>query len=76
MSMLEECYNNDKRKLYHAQKYAQFAIIMFESYGQDNYLPKAQMWLLEMIESGASESYKTKGLLEKITNILSKRAMV
>jgi tetratricopeptide (TPR) repeat protein len=76
MSMLEECYNNDKRKLYHAQKYAEFAIIMFENYGNDNYLSKAQVWLLEMIDSGASESYKTKNLLEKITNILSKRALV
>lgn len=71
MDILEECYSNDKRKIYHSQKFARFSIILYEEYNCTDYLKKAREWLIEMTSSGVSHSFTTKQLIEKLTNILS-----
>ena len=71
MDILEECYSNDKRKIYHSQKFARFSIILYEEYNCADYLKKAREWLIEMTSSGVSHSFTTKQLIEKLTNILS-----
>lgn len=72
MKVLEQCYHNDKRKIYHAQKFAEFAITMHNSYGCSDYLKKAQDWLIEMTQERVIESKNTVKLKEELANILSK----
>lgn len=72
LSILESCYENDKRKLYHAQKYAEFSIVMAEEFGIYDYLEKANDWLFQMTEDSVSDSYKTKSLKEKLSTLLTK----
>jgi len=72
MGILEQCYSNDKRKLYHAQKFAQFALILSDEYKVNDYLEPALKWLLEMTENDANESTRSRRLKEGIRNKLSK----
>ncbi len=73
MQILEKCYSNDKRKLYHAQKFAEFAIILCDEYAITDYLEKAQAWLQEMIEAGGNEaSPRTKTLVSRLSQHLSR----
>ena len=69
MRILEECYESDKRKVYHAQKYAEFAIKIFNEYNNDSYLDKATEWIHELIVSEESRSFKTKQLYRKLRDI-------
>lgn len=71
MVILEECYANDKRKLYHAQKYAEFAIILSREYDCNDYLEKAVDWLMQMTRDDVPDSLKTKRLKEKLSGLLS-----
>ena len=65
MEILERCYESDKRKVYHAQKYAEFAIWIFNEYNETTYLDKALKWLQVLIRSEESLSFKTKQLYRK-----------
>lgn len=66
MEILEECYKSDKRKVYHAQKYAEFALEYIKKYGEDTYIEQAFKWLEELIEREESMSRKTRKLYEDI----------
>lgn len=49
MVMLENCFNNDKRKVFHAVRYASQAISFYKKYGDDKsiaFLKKSKDWLL------------------------------
>lgn len=69
MRILEECYESDKRKVYHAQKYAEFAIKIFNEHNKESYLDKATEWIHELIVSEESRSFKTKQLYRKLRDI-------
>lgn len=69
MNILSECYKSDKRKVYHAQKYTEFALILFEIYGDNSYIEQATKWLTELINNEESMSRKTKSLYNKLRNV-------
>ena len=69
MNILAECYKSDKRKVYHAQKYAEFAIIFWDKYSDNQYIEQAFIWLKELIDKEESMSRKTKTLYEKLKSI-------
>lgn len=69
MNILAKCYQSDKRKVYHAQKYAEFAIDFFDIYTDNQYIEQAFMWLKELIDKEESMSRKTKMLYEKLKSI-------
>lgn len=66
MSILEKCYLSDKRKVYHAQKYAEFALKYQGKYGDDKYIEQAYCWLNELIKNEESMSRKTRRLFLSI----------
>lgn len=72
MLILESCYNNDKRKIYHAQKFAEFASFLYEHMGNENYIFKAHKWLREVIDSDSSPSRLTRKLFDCINSIMIK----
>ncbi len=55
MSIFEELHENDERKLYHTEKYSQYAIILAESYNIKDYLDNAISW----IDSLDAQQYNT-----------------
>lgn len=66
MSILDECYKSDKRKVYHAQKYAEFALVFLEKYEENIYIEQAFSWVEELIKKEESMSKKTISLYEKL----------
>ncbi|MCM1104263.1 MAG: SIR2 family protein [Clostridium sp.] len=66
MEILEACHKSDKRKVYHAQKYAEFAIYMNERYADNTYLRQAYKWMKELIDKEDSKSYRTRELFRKL----------
>lgn len=49
MLILEDCFNNDKRKVFHAVRYASQAISFYKKYGDEKsiaFLRKSKEWLL------------------------------
>lgn len=66
MEILEACYKSDKRKVYHAQKYAEFALYMFDRYTDNKYLQQAYRWIKELIDKEDSKSYRTRELFRKL----------
>ena len=71
MEILKQCYIDDKRKTYHAQKFAEFAIILHSDYDCDEYLENAQQWLDEIVSEDGFVSRKTQKLREQIASALS-----
>lgn len=71
MQILEQCYYNDKRKAYHANRFAEFAIDIFEMDGDYQYIRKARLWLDEIIRSGDVMSRYTKQYDRKLTEIIN-----
>ncbi len=51
MNILSECYNYDKRKMYHAVTYAEQAIKYYKKYSDKSYLSEAKTWLEEEIKT-------------------------
>lgn len=72
MIILENCYKNDKRKVYHAQKYAEFALFFYREYQKDTYIAKAKTWLAEIIDQKDSLSPRTCSLQRELNFIGSK----
>lgn len=66
MEILEACHKSDKRKVYHAQKYAEFAIFLHERYADNTYLRQAYEWIKELIDNEDSKSYRTRELFRKL----------
>jgi hypothetical protein len=54
MDILIECYKQDKRKLYHAKKFAEQAIEYFDRYGDEKskeYCSQAEAWIDEELKT-------------------------
>lgn len=68
MGILEECYKSDKRKIYHAQKYAEFALKLSELHNNNAYMRQASLWIKELIDKEDSTSKYTKYLYEKLNS--------
>ena len=71
MEILEECYKSDKRKVYHAQKYAEFAIYIHDRYSNNRYIQQAYNWISELIKKEDSKSYKTRDLHTRLEDIVT-----
>lgn len=69
MNILDECYKSDKRKVYHAQKYAEFALLFFEKYSDNMYIEQAFSWIEELIKKEESMSKKTINLYDKLKSV-------
>ena len=72
MAILEQCYTSDKRKIYHAQKYAEFALIFLKKHGEKGFVEKAYRWINELLESKESTSKKTRKLFAALKNEIFK----
>ena len=70
MATLRKCYHNDKRKVYHAQKYAEFAVFLAKEWDNHIYLPQAKTWLEDIIASGESTTYRTRTLLKDVNSLM------
>ena len=71
METLRICYNNDKRKIYHAQKFSEFAIYFHKYFNCSEYLEDALHWLDEMSNQDGNVSSYTKRLKEKLSSLIS-----
>lgn len=72
METLRQCYADDKRKVYHAQKFSEFAIYFYERLKCVDYLEDAWNWLVEMTTQGESSSRYTNRLKAKLSAIRAK----
>ena len=70
--MLQECFHSDKRKVYHAQKFADFALYLAKEWGKKDYLEDAQTWLEQIVTSGESQSVRTKNLLDHVRSQIAR----
>lgn len=70
MEILKKCYHNDKRKSYHANRFAEFAIIIFEKYHNYKYIEEARKWIDEIIADGAITNRYTKKYKDQLEEII------
>lgn len=73
MDILRQCHDNDKRKLYHAQKYAEFALYFANNYGFYDYLDVAKKWLQEF--ANKNSRYGIRKLIHEVDVALSNSAL-
>ena len=66
MTILQDCFYSDKRKVYHAQKYAEFAIYLSRYWDNHDYLLQAAEWLDTIIKAKETVSPRSKGLLKNV----------
>lgn len=66
MQILTKCYESDKRKTYHAQKFAEFAIFISDNYQDDQYIETAKKWILEVVNQNGIITQKTKRLMRQL----------
>lgn len=66
MSILQKCFNSDKRRTYHAQKYAEFALFLARNWDDKSYLVQAEEWLDKIISGEETTSRYSKGLLTDV----------
>lgn len=71
MTILQQCFKSDKRKVYHAQKYAEYALFLSSEHNNNDYLEQAKDWIDSIIESKESTSFRTKHLFKKLNDSLS-----
>lgn len=71
INILSECYKNDKRKTYHANRFAEFAIDIYEMDGDSQYIEQANKWIDEVLEKNDSILYDTKKYKKRLTEIIS-----
>jgi hypothetical protein len=72
MGILEGCYNDDKRKLYHAITYGRHAVKYFSLFGDkksQEYLLKANQWLKEELRENPWNK-SVKNVMSDIKNIV------
>ncbi len=72
MDTLEKCYKRDLRKVYHAQKYAEFALLFAKRY-DNTYIEQAFLWLNNLIVQKDSLSWRTKNLYKQLNLIREKQ---
>ena len=70
MGILEKCYYNDKRKAYHANRFAEFAIEIYEMDNDYQYIQQARRWIDEIISKGDAASRYTKKYDKRLTEII------
>ena len=71
MEILKQCYADDKRKIYHAQKFAEFALVLHSDYDCNEFLEDARIWLYEIVSEDQFISRRTQKLREQISSALS-----
>ncbi len=72
MQILKECYHQDKRKLYHAKKFAEQSIEYYDKYADNSaqeYLREAKKWIEEELKSNSWERNLRKTLSEIIKRL-------
>lgn len=73
MEILHKCYNDDKRRTFHAKTYADQSLRYFRKYHNDrakSYLEQAKIWLSdELVEN--SWEYELKSLYSRVCDTLS-----
>ena len=74
ISILEECYSNDKRKTYHANKFAEFVIDVANTDGNYDYVDKAIKWLDE-ITKHVENTYVGEKHLKKLRVIQDRQVI-
>lgn len=67
MSILTECYKSDKRKVYHAQKYAEYALFISREFNDGQYLNVAKEWLKKETVDRRVSNHMTN-LLNEVIN--------
>lgn len=73
MEILHKCYNDDKRRTFHAKTYADQALRYFRKYHNDKakaYLEQAKVWLNDEIKENSWE-YELKSLYLKVNETIS-----
>ncbi len=74
MEILHKCYNDDKRRTFHAKTYADHALRYFRKYRNGKaraYLEQARLWLNDEIKENSWE-YELKSLYARVNETLSK----
>lgn len=69
MNILKECYSNDKRKSYHANKFAEFAIEISKIDSNYEYIEQALIWLGEIVCKDEGTSRYTRHNLAELNKI-------
>lgn len=69
MDILSQCYKSDKRKIYHAQKYADFALFLATNLSDYNYIEHAKEWIENIITNDESRSPWTLSLQKRLKQI-------
>lgn len=69
MSILEKCYKSDKRKIFHATDYANFAIFLAREHNIPDYLNIAELWLKDILEQDEVTRQREKSLRGLLTDI-------
>lgn len=72
MAILERCYQNDKQKVYHAQKYAKCALLFEERY-DTTYIEQAFLWLRDLMTQKDMLSWQIEDLYKKLSRIREKQ---
>lgn len=70
MDILQQCFTSDKRKVYHAQKYAEYALFLAKEQNNTDYIKQAKDWLESIIKTKESTSIRTKQLLKEVKEIV------
>lgn len=73
IEILEKCYYNDKRKVYHANRFAEFAIDIANLDNDYQYIERAITWLKELVDQGEVLSRYTKKYLLQLNDIQRQR---
>ena len=71
MKILTECYKNDKRKTYHANCFAEFAINIFEIDNDSKYIEQAQKWIDEVVSKNEGNSRYTRKYQKRLKEIIN-----
>ncbi len=72
MEILAKCYSNDKRKAYHAHRFAEFAIEIMNIDNDDQYIEQANVWIDEIINKGEGVSHYTKKYKRALNEFINK----
>ena len=75
MQILQQCFSSDKRKVYHAQKYAEFSLFLAKEWDNPYYLAQAKEWLKTIVDRKESTSIRTMTLLKEVSSAIIKHSM-
>ena len=72
MSILADCYKSDRRKVYHAQKFAEYAMFLNSELNDSKYLETAMDWIDHIIDTEESKSRYTLLLRKNLSKLVNK----